>query len=167
MQLTVTAKQSLSKTPPTLLLRVESSDFLSLRHKAVYRVLYGQGPMSSKEIDKVLSGSSSSERLRELAVMGAVVSEGFKHDPEAGRKVQLWKITGREPVRVNLRKRFESSLPTANDLRIFSRHLKVLSLAAGSKGARISKQFRKVQAWLEAGAPCKHTTNHKKNNKVR
>jgi hypothetical protein len=144
-----------------LLSAIMASDLLSSEEKSVYQIIFTHGPLTRKEVAR--HSTSSGSLLTRMTAKGVIVADAEVHDANIGRRVKTWRISGQMPVKFKRARRVP--YPTANELKVFARHLHVLSVAAARSGARVSPPVKKVMNWLANGAPCKHVVLNKTSTK--
>ncbi len=119
---------------------VTESGFIAASQKEVYGCLFERGPLSSREVDVALGKSGHWKRLSELAAMGIVGEAGSKKCPVTGRRVILWDVTDRLPVKV------ERCRPGKNDAKQIIEDLRQEVAALKRKLARWGRPTNKWQA---------------------
>ena len=85
--------------------KIKEEGLLSKRRLQVYEVLYEHGPLVGSQIARRVKKNFGSwcqsetirNRLTELRDMGAVVERGEALDPQNGRRVILWDVSGELP----------------------------------------------------------------------
>lgn len=94
-------------------LEIKEKGLLSKRRWQVYEVLYQHGPLTGREVNKILAtarGNNSSTfigRLSELRDLGIVYECGEKFDSETNQTVLLWDVTDKLPIKLEKQKRIK------------------------------------------------------------
>lgn len=152
----------------SLLDEVMSSPLLTDREKSIYKVIHDSGPISAENIQITLNIINAWSALSPLRARGMIKEANDSQYTSHGRKAKTWVVTDKKPIKDPLltkRKAFETTTspvrPTDHELKMFSTELAVLYAVSHSKGARISKEARRVQRWIASGAKCKCTSSSK------
>jgi|SRR5580704_15447513 predicted transcriptional regulator len=133
---------------------------LSPGERKIWLILQKHGPLTLGEIDEKLNESEESRfnisaKLTTMVGKGLVSRPGSRICSVARRMVFFYKAESsalrKAPKTAYIKARHEH-FPTANDLEVFSRDMKILLLSANQQGARISPTVRKILKWIEDGA---------------
>ena len=67
---------------------------LGARQDAILRLLQTDGPLSNKQLSRILGWeiNTVTPRVHELRGLGLVIGSGYRTDPATGRKEIVWEV---------------------------------------------------------------------------
>lgn len=136
---------------------IKANGLLSEMRFRVYEALFINGPLTGKELDKMLGTDSAHKRLSELKALGCIDDSGelTRTCKVSGERVIEWDVTDRLPVRQasNSGKSSGSERPTQADLGKAVDDLRELWKVGAAAGVPPSEALARVALWLAHGAP--------------
>lgn len=100
---------------------------LSKERRRVYEILYQRGPLTGREVNKLLYSPSGHKRLSELKRQDVIDIFGTKTCSVTNREVEAWDVTGR------------AALPCEEAV---TPHPRKAAFSAASKAARLARILR-------------------------
>lgn len=135
--------------------RIKAEGLLSKMRWEVYDVLFREGPLTGKELDRKLGTDSAHKRLSELKQLGVIADSGEKVRPctVSGELVVEWDVTAALPEKATTPPKQSSPRPSSGELSKAVEDLRELWRVAQAAGYRPSEALGRVGAWLANGAP--------------
>ncbi len=135
--------------------RIKADGLLSRMRWNVYDILFREGPLTGKELDKKMGTDSAHKRLSELKVLGVIAdsAEKVRECSVSGEMVVEWDVTANLPDKPNTPPKAASPRPSVGDLNKAVEDLRELWRVAQAAGYKPSETLGKVGAWLANGAP--------------